>query len=148
MDFTQHGYRLPTEAEWEYACRAGTTTDFYWGGSYPPLTASDTAAIDANAVWWHNSPDSTQPVAGKLANAWGLYDMAGNVWQWCNDWYGGYGSSSQSDPTGPSSGTYRVMRGGSWANYDYNLRSADRYVSGYAVPGGWNGDNGFRCVRR
>ena len=111
MDFTQHGYRLPTEAEWEYACRAGTTTDFYWGASYPPLTASDTAAIDANAVWWHNSPDSTQPVAGKLANAWGLYDMAGNVWQWCNDWYGGYGSSSQSDPTGPSSGTYRVMRG-------------------------------------
>ncbi len=148
MDFTHHGYRLPTEAEWEYACRAGTATDYYWGGSYPPLIASDTSTIDADAVWWHNSPDSTQPVASKLPNAWGLYDMAGNVWQWCNDWYGSYSSSAQSDPTGPSSGTYRVMRGGSWANYDYNLRSADRYVSGYAIPGGWNGDNGFRCVRR
>jgi formylglycine-generating enzyme required for sulfatase activity len=151
IDFMKHGYRLPTEAEWEYACRAGSTTEYYWGGSYPPRTADDTAAIDANAWWHHNSANTTHPVAHKKPNAWGLYDMSGNVWQWCNDWYDSwYDSASpgnRSDPTGPSTGRYRVLRGGSWysAGRIYILRSAYRE---YADPEGGYRRDGFRCVRR
>ena len=109
---------LPTEAEYEYANRAGTTTDYYWGRNYPPTTTADTLAIDSNAVWYYNSPNSTQPVASKKPNAWGLYDMSGNLWEWCNDWYGSYSATSQTNPTGATSGSYRVLRGGSWGN-DY-----------------------------
>ena len=153
IDFTKNGYRLPTEAEWEYACRAGSTTDFYWGKSYPPTTSADTLAIDSNAVWYHNSPNRTQPVATKKPNAWGLYDMSGNVMEWCNDWYGygSYGSGSQTDPTGPSTGSYRVLRGGSWlsgcgSGYGAgDLRSAYRY---FYYPDFGCYYYGFRCVRR
>jgi formylglycine-generating enzyme required for sulfatase activity len=146
MDFTQHGYRLPTEAEWEYACRAGSTADYYWGQSYPSQTTSDTANISAHAWWYYNTPNSTQPVATKPRNAWGLYDMSGNVWQWCNDWYGGYTSGSQTNPTGPASGSSRVLRGGSWSgNYDFYLRSANR---DYDYPIVRLYVYGFRCVRR
>ena len=129
IDYTKNGYRLPTEAEWEYACRAGSTTDYYWGQSYPPGTTADTAEISSHAVWYVNSPNRTQPVATKPPNGLGLYDMAGNVWQWCNDWYGSYNSSSQTNPTGPASGSLRVMRGGSW-NYSsaLNLCAAFRNV--------------------
>ena len=89
IDYARNGYRLPTEAKWEYACRAGTTTDYYWGRNYPLATSADTLAIDSNAVWYDNSPTSTQPVATKQPNAWGLYDMSRKLWEWCNDWYRG-----------------------------------------------------------
>ncbi len=150
VDFSKNGYRLPTEAEWEYACRAGTTTDFYWGGSYPLTTTADTAAIDNNAVWYYNSNNSTARVGTKLPNAYRLYDMSGNVQEWCNDWYGSYSSGSQTDPTGPSTGTLGVMRGGSW-DCDFNRRGGLRST---ARSGGNRGkvygytNGGFRVVRR
>ena len=116
INYAKNGYRLPTEAEYEYANRAGTTTDYYWGRNYPPTTTADTLAIDSNAVWYYNSPNGTQPVATKKPNAWGLYDMSGNVWEWCNDWYGNYSATSQTNPTGATTGSSRVLRGGSWVN--------------------------------
>jgi len=151
IDYTKNGYRLPTEAEWEYACRAGTTTDYYWGRNYPPATSADTLAMDSNAVWFQNSPNSTQPVATKKPNAWGLYDMSGNLWEWCNDFYGNYNATSQIDPTGPASGTARVVRGGSWGNmygvaYAYDLCSAYRNISLYLFPDVRYPIVGFRVV--
>ena len=147
MDFTRHGYRLPTEAEWEYACRAGTTTDYYWGQSYPPLTSADTAKISAHAWWHYNSSNGTQPVATKPPNAWGLYDMSGNVMEWCNDWQGNYSVSSQTNPTGPSNGRDRVRRGGSWLNDE----GADYLCAAFridATPSYGCDCGGFRCIRR
>jgi uncharacterized protein YjdB/formylglycine-generating enzyme required for sulfatase activity len=102
-----NGYRLPTEAEWEYACRATTTTLYYTG---------DTIS-DSTGWYYDNSGSKTHEVGKKPANGWGLYDMHGNVWEWCWDWYGGYSSSAQTNPTGPTSGSYRVERGGSWISY-------------------------------
>ena len=118
INYSKNGYRLPTEAEYEYASRAGTTTDYYWGRNYPLTTHADTLAIDSNAVWYYNSPNSTQPVATKKPNAYGLYDMSGNLWEFCNDWYGNYSSGSQTNPTGAASGYFHVLRGGSW---DFSL---------------------------
>ena len=148
IDFTKNGYRLPTEAEWEFACRAGTATDYYWGRSYPPVTTDDTLVMDSNAVWGHNSPTTSLPVASKKPNFYGLYDMSGNVNEWCNDWmgYGYYSNSIATDPTGPDSTGLRVVRGGSWAdNVAVNLRSAFR--SAQTPTYRFNGV-GFRCVRR
>ena len=109
-------YRLPTEAEWEYACRAGTTTRYYWGDR-----------IDEDYLWYKdNSGWKTHPVGQKLPNAWGLYDMAGNVWEWCEDWYGSYSPDEQTDPVGPSSGSSRVLRGSSWYGGTEFVRSANR----------------------
>jgi formylglycine-generating enzyme required for sulfatase activity len=109
----QQAYRLPTEAEWEYAARAGTT-----GARYG----------DLDTIAWHggNSGEQTHPVKQKAANAWGLYDTMGNVWEWCSDWYGEYPTGSVTDPTGPSSGSFRVLRGGSWVYGAWNARSANR----------------------
>jgi len=106
-------WRLPTEAEWEYAARAGTT-----GARHGEL----------NAIAWYdgNSGNQTRPVKQKAPNAWGLHDMIGNVWEWCSDWYGDYPTRSVTDPTGPSSGSNRVGRGGSWRAGARNARSADR----------------------
>jgi formylglycine-generating enzyme required for sulfatase activity len=120
IDYTKNGYRLPTESEYEYACRAGTATDYYWGRNYPPDFTSDTLALDSNAVWSNNSNGTTRPVMTKKPNAWGLYDMSGDVWEWCNDWFGNYGDSSQTNPTGATIGSFsggnvRVLRGGSWS---------------------------------
>jgi formylglycine-generating enzyme required for sulfatase activity len=146
IDYTKDGYRLPTEAEWEYACRAGTTTDYYWGGSYPLATAADTAAMDSNAVWVHNAV-TTARIGTKLPNAYGLYDMIGNVWEWCNDWWNSsyYSSSPTADPTGSSTGDRRMVRGGAWNMYAYRLLSAER---GYIAPNLRGPTVGFRCVRR
>ncbi|MHC6204686.1 formylglycine-generating enzyme family protein [Breznakiellaceae bacterium SP9] len=128
-----NGYRLPTEAEWEYACRAGTTTPYSSGSS-----------VD-NAGWYYsNSGSKTHPVGTKQANAWGLYDMHGNVYEWCWDWYSAYSSGDQTDPSGAASGSYRVLRGGSWCNSAQILRSAYR---DFNTPTGSNGISGFRLVR-
>jgi formylglycine-generating enzyme required for sulfatase activity len=128
------GYRLPTEAQWEYACRAGTTTAYNTG-----------ATINDNTGWYSdNSGDRTREVGGKPANAWGLYDMHGNVWEWCWDWYETYASDAQTDPTGAVSGNYRMLRGGSWYHVGQNLRSAYRSSGG---PYGRRDFFGFRLVR-
>ncbi|MBM3903474.1 MAG: formylglycine-generating enzyme family protein [Verrucomicrobia bacterium] len=109
----QQAYRLPTEAEWEYAARAGTT-----GARYGEL--------DTIAWWYGNAGNQTHPVKQKAPNAWGLYDMLGNVWEWCSDWSGEYPTGSVTDPTGPNSGSVRVIRGGSWSDGARDARSADR----------------------
>ena len=121
---------LPTEAQWEYACRAGTT------GVY----AGD---LDAMAWHWENSGGQTRPVRQKQPNKWNLYDMHGNVWEWCSDWYGPYVESPASDPIGPNSGSARVFRGGSWYRLAEYCRSAYRF---YYEPGSRHFNLGFRIV--
>ncbi len=132
-------YRLPTEAEWEYACRAGSTTRFSFGNSDSLL--GDYAWYCGNA--WDIGNKYAHRVGGKKPNAWGLYDMHGNVWEWCRDWKGGY-SGTVSDPTGPSSGSLRVFRGGSWGNGAGYCRSAYR---GDFSPGYRYVNLGFRLAR-
>jgi formylglycine-generating enzyme required for sulfatase activity len=138
-DFERDGYRLPTEAEWEYACRAGSTTRFFWGEE-----------MDGDFAWSEINTDARpRPVGLKKPNAWGLHDMAGNVQEWCHDWFDGgyYASSPPVDPRGPTSGDLRVLRGGS--NYPYKdrdrLRSANRSCS---PPDRGNRFCGFRTVTR
>ena len=125
-------FDLPTEAQWEYACRAGTKTTYYWGDS-----------MDYNYAWYSgNSSESTHVVGSKKANAWGLYDMSGNVFEWCLDWYGSlaYGI----DPKGASSGSYRVRRGGSWLQDPEFCTSFRR---AYFSSNTGDSNNGFRLVR-
>ena len=114
--------RLPTEAEWEYACRAGSTTRYAFG--------DESADLGAYAWYMDNSSDQTHDVAGKLPNAWGLYDVHGNIWEWCSDWYSetyyGERPDPDTDPRGPASGDYRVVRGGSWSGSAKSCRSAPR----------------------
>ncbi len=144
VDTSKNGCRLPTESEWEYACRAGSTTDYYWGKSYPPLTTADTAAMSANTVWSSNSSNGTLPVATKTPNVWGLYDMSGNVMEWCGDWYGNYSTGSQTNPRGPASGAYRVLRGSAWNAFSaFLLCSACRNNSD---PEDGTNAYGFRAV--
>jgi formylglycine-generating enzyme required for sulfatase activity len=128
-----NGYRLPTEAEWECACRAGTTTPYSSGSS-----------VDSAGWYSSNSRSTTHPVGTKQANAWGLYDMHGNVWEWCWDWYGTYPSGSQTDPMGASSGASRVERGGGWYSNGQYLRSAYRR---YGTPSNGYDYLGFRLLR-
>ncbi len=118
-------YRLPTEAEWEHACRAGTQTVFYWGDN------SDTSYFRCA----FNSGNESRPVGTVKPNAWGLHDMSGNVWEWCEDWYAnrGYTPTETTDPTGPKAGSRRVVRGGSWCGTPEDCRSANRL--GYAADG-------------
>lgn len=126
-------FDLPTEAQWEYACRAGTTTTYYWGNS-----------MDGNYAWYtSNSSNEAHPVGTKTPNAWGLYDMSGNVLEWCLDWYGAlaYGT----DPKGSASGWGRVKRSGSLAGRAFACTSS--YRDNYNVPTNENGANGFRLVR-
>ncbi|MBR9976778.1 MAG: formylglycine-generating enzyme family protein [Bacteroidetes bacterium] len=144
-DFTANGYRLPTEAEWEYACRAGTETDFYTGNMTSPTGVDP--ALDRAGWYYENSGSSTHPVGEKEHNAFGLYDMHGNVMEWCWDWYGNdyYASSPAEDPRGPTTGNYRVVRGGSWYDDARSCRSAYRIHRnpGHRVYGLL----GFRVVR-
>lgn len=125
--------RLPTEAQWEYACRGGTTTAYHWGDRPEDgqgwANVADASAKRQFSSWttfsWDDGHVYTAPVGSFRANAFGLKDMHGNVWEWCADWYG---SSLQGgvDPTGPSSGSSRVIRGGSWLSGPSAVRSADR----------------------
>jgi formylglycine-generating enzyme required for sulfatase activity len=133
IDYQKNGYRLPTEAEWEYACRAGTKTDWYF----------DTAQ-STNFAWFNfNSQSMIYPVAKKLPNHFGLYDMNGNIWEWVNDWYNDYSADSQTDPVGPNDGTEKIWRGGSWGSYLYVISSVYR---GHSDLSAGLSDNGFRCV--
>jgi len=137
-------YRLPTEAEWEYACRAGSKTRFSFGDADADLGAY--AWYTANSADRTTGVKSTHPAGLKKPNAWGLYDMHGNVWEWCSDWYAAdYGPESQTDPAGPAKGAIRVLRGGSWNYCSWGCRLAGRGRIGpdgqYDVNGG-----GFRVV--
>ncbi|GHU24625.1 hypothetical protein FACS1894164_11690 [Spirochaetia bacterium] len=121
-----NGYRLPTEAEWEYACRGGTATPFSTGNNITTDQANYNGNYPYNGNATGTNREKTTPVGSFTANAWGLYDMHGNVWEWCWDWKGDYSSSSQTDPSGVASGTYRVLRGGEWNLGARALRSALR----------------------
>ncbi len=137
------GGTLPTEAQWEYACRAGTTTAYSFGDD--PALLGDYAWFQDNS-WGEGLTNASSSVGLKLPNPWGLYDMHGNAYEWCSDWYDYdyYNDpSAGSDPTGPASGSYRVLRGGSWRNGATVCRSAYRFGD-YPVNGFVN--YGFRVV--
>ena len=132
---TGQNFRLPTEAEWEFACRGGNNSRGYKysGSNY----------ID-NVAWYDgNSGDKTHPVATKSPNELGIYDMSGNVWEWCADWYGDYSSGRQTNPKGPYGGSDRVRRGGSWYDFVRGCRSSDRGIS---YPTGRYNDLGLRLA--
>ena len=128
---TKGGYRLPTEAEWEYACRAGTTTAYSYGDS---LTKTD-ANIDGLSI---------SAVGSYKPNSFGLYDIHGNVWEWCEDWYGDYPAGAVTDPKGPAKGEYRVLRGGSFFVNVSKARSSLRFDY---TPTARLDDAGFRLAR-
>jgi formylglycine-generating enzyme required for sulfatase activity len=137
------GLRLPTEAEWEYAYRAGTTTAFHSYAAQPTGFNDDT--LLENIAWFYPaSGNQTHAVGGKLANGLGLHDMAGNVWEWCQDWDGPYSSASVTNPTGPTIGTFRLLRGGGWGNNSTDCRASQRSVF---TPVGVFDLIGFRVVR-
>ena len=125
------GLRLPTEAQWEYACRAGSEASRYG---------------DLDAVAWHrgNSDGQTQSVGQKAPNAWGLYDMLGNIWEWCHDYYGFYSRDAVMDPVGRHTGTLRVVRGGSWRSHTHHVRAVSRHS---VVPVDRDAIFGFRLSR-
>ncbi len=137
-------YTLPTEAQWEYACRAGTTTALNNGKNLTSTNASSN--IDEVGWYGYNSNGKAHPVGQKQPNAWGLYDMHGNVLEWCLDWYEDYPTFSVIDPVGPSTGPNRLMRGGSWGSAADSCRSATRLI--YTPPGAVNRlkVNGFRVA--
>ncbi len=145
-DFEADGYRLPTEAEWEYACRAGTTTAWFFGSGPGKL---------GDYAWFRdNCMRTPQAVGQKLPNPWGLYDLYGNVWEWCHDYYAEdyYKASPERDPRGPEKGDTRVIRGGAWSSKATQCRSAYRdqeypEFTDVCFAADRNGLIGFRCVR-
>jgi len=136
-------YRLPTEAEWEYAARGGTTTPYYWGNS-ADCTKANYGNGSSSSECKEQNPGKTVKVAIFNPNSWGLYDMSGNVYEWVQDWYGDYPSGVVTDPTGTNTGSHRVLRGGGWNSYVYNCRSA--YRNGH-TPDNRHDYLGFRLVR-
>ncbi|MGA0173459.1 MAG: formylglycine-generating enzyme family protein [Phycisphaerales bacterium] len=159
---TGMNFRLPTEAEWEYACRAGTTTAYSFGDDPSDLAQhawfagnSGREDFDADALGavgdltalfdrLESNGCSTRPVATKKPNAWGLHDMHGNVWEWCSDWFVELPSESVTDPAGPTSGTERVLRGGSWSLVSRYGRAASRSRAAAEIG---SSSYGFRVVR-
>ena len=153
--YNAQGYRLPTEAEWEYACRAGSKTAFANG----PISVLGKRDPILEKIGWHHldwpfDRDSTQPVGQLIPNPWGLYDMHGNLEEWCNDWFAReyYGSSPESNPEGPEMGEMRVLRGGGWSDMAWECRSASRgrYLPEWDSPDGTTIAHhgfGFRPVR-
>lgn len=143
-DFSADGYRLPTEAEWEYACRAETTGDYYFDGGAEQL--------DTYAWFRDNAGRKHHPVGQKEPNAFGLYDMAGNVREWCNDWYAvdAYSPEPTADPRGPASGEKTVLRGGAFSASAESCTSWTRYCDdpGFTDACVTSDDYGFRCVKR
>jgi formylglycine-generating enzyme required for sulfatase activity len=143
-EHTENTFRLPREAEWEAACRAGTRTRFYWGDDLESADIADYA-------WYQDSPhvegvDRSHVVGQLLPNDWGLYDMSGNVWEWCQDWYGEYSESgaTETDPTGPEQRWQRVTRGGDFASDAGDVRSAGTRVGGH--PDNGDEQQGLRVV--
>jgi formylglycine-generating enzyme required for sulfatase activity len=136
-DFSKNGYRLPTEAEWEYACRASTVGEFYWGDK-----------MDNDYLWYaDNAGGRINPVGGKKPNAWGLYDMLGNTWEYCQDWNDKdyYSYSPEKNPRGPKSGECRIFRGGGWnhrKDHDFSCSKRLRSYPDECYP-----NIGFRCAR-
>jgi formylglycine-generating enzyme required for sulfatase activity len=143
-DYGADGYRLPTEAEWEYACRAGSETDYSYG--------ADLRKLGEYAWYAGNSDKKTHPVGQKRPNAWGLYDMLGNVSEWCNDIYGKdyYQQSPAENPHGPKDGTLYVLRGGGWSSGPETVRSSYRLSEppGFSDACLARDAIGFRCVRK
>jgi len=153
VDFSSNGYRLPTEAEWEFACRGSTETDFFWEKNIDlyPANEADSTEVGNHAVWSGNSwvlgsddaDYGNHPVASKTANGFGLYDMSGNVAEWVNDWVQEYLEGSVTNPIGGEDGWHSV-RGGCWGNGPNYLRSANRT---FDAPGYFYGYVGFRVVK-
>jgi formylglycine-generating enzyme required for sulfatase activity len=139
-----NGYRLPTEAEWEYACRAGTTTPFSTGNNITTSQANYDGDYPYSGYARGSYREKTTPAGTFAPNAWGLYDMHGNVWEWCWDWFGDYASGAQTDPSGAGTGSRRVLRGGAWLSFARELRSAYRAKP---VPEDRGHSLGFRLAR-
>ena len=138
-------YRLPTEAEWEYACRAGTSTPFYTGKCISTDQANYNGSLSMPGCPKGEYRKGTVSAGSFPPNTWGLYDMHGNVWEWCEDWFGYYPSGHVTDPKGPSSGIERVLRGGSWGDVAWYMRSSGERLRYH--PDLRDYDNGFRLAR-
>ena len=136
-------YRLPTEAEWEYACRAGTNTPFPFGNELNGAQANCNGGYPFGTTRKGPFLEKPSPTGSYQTNAWGLYDMQGNVWEWCSDWYGAFPEAAAKDPQGSPAGPGRVMRGGSWINWARNCRTS---IRGWDGPDRRCNDVGFRVV--